>query len=102
MSCVLSAPVQVSRTPAFTRLAARVRPASEKRQGTKSREVEHWRCGGLYGDLGTGKEKAIARGRDGRDWGGRDGGRRPGEPIGADGCSAARKAAKTAWSASPA
>ena len=27
------------------------RPASEKRQGTKSREVWHWRCCGRYGDL---------------------------------------------------
>src|SRR5260370_6464554 len=27
------------------------RPASEKRQGTKSREVGHRRCRGVYGDL---------------------------------------------------
>jgi len=27
------------------------RPASEKRQGTKSREVGHRPCRGLYGDL---------------------------------------------------
>jgi hypothetical protein len=27
------------------------RPASEKRQDTKSREVGHRRCRGLYGDL---------------------------------------------------
>ena len=27
------------------------RAASEKRQGTKSREVRHDRCRGLYGDL---------------------------------------------------
>jgi hypothetical protein len=27
------------------------RPASKKRQGTKSREVWHWRCSGRYGDL---------------------------------------------------
>ena len=27
------------------------RPASEKRQGTKSREVGHRRCRGRYGDL---------------------------------------------------
>jgi hypothetical protein len=27
------------------------RPASKKRQGTKSREVWHWRCCGRYGDL---------------------------------------------------
>src|SRR4026208_2030937 len=30
---------------------ARRRPASEKRQGTKSREVGHRRCRGRYGDL---------------------------------------------------
>jgi hypothetical protein len=29
-------------------------PASEKRQGTKSREVEWGRCSGLYGDLACG------------------------------------------------
>jgi hypothetical protein len=27
------------------------RPASKKRQGTKSREVGHWRSNGRYGDL---------------------------------------------------
>jgi hypothetical protein len=27
------------------------RPASKKRQGTKSREVGHWRGSGRYGDL---------------------------------------------------
>jgi hypothetical protein len=27
------------------------RPASEKRQGTKSRWVKHGRCSGRYGDL---------------------------------------------------
>jgi hypothetical protein len=27
------------------------RPASKKRQGTKSREVDHWRDNGRYGDL---------------------------------------------------
>jgi hypothetical protein len=30
---------------------ALMRPATEKRQGTRSREVEHVRCSGLYGDL---------------------------------------------------
>jgi hypothetical protein len=35
-------------TTASTRLW---RPASKKRQGTKSREVAHWRCNGRYGDL---------------------------------------------------
>ena len=29
------------------------RPASEKRQGTKSRKVGHRQCSGLYGDLAT-------------------------------------------------
>jgi hypothetical protein len=32
-------------------IGARWRPASEKRQGTKSRWVKHGRCSGLYGDL---------------------------------------------------
>ena len=32
-------------------IPAHRRPASEKRQGTKSREVWHWRCCGRYGDL---------------------------------------------------
>ena len=27
------------------------RPASKKRQGTKSRSVMRWRCGARYGDL---------------------------------------------------
>jgi hypothetical protein len=30
------------------------RPASEKRQGTKSRWVGHWRCRGLHGELSGG------------------------------------------------
>jgi len=42
--------VQVSRTPANDGLAPLSGPASEKRQGTKSREVALRRCGGLYGD----------------------------------------------------
>src|SRR3979411_1359668 len=29
----------------------RCRPGSKKREGTKSREVWHWRCWGRYGDL---------------------------------------------------
>ena len=33
---------------------ALVGPASEKRQGTKSRWVGHWRCRGLYGELSGG------------------------------------------------
>jgi len=32
-------------------IRALMRPATEKRQGTKSREVGQWRCGGRYGDL---------------------------------------------------
>jgi hypothetical protein len=32
---------------------ALMRPASEKRQGTKSRWVGHGRCSGRYGDLTT-------------------------------------------------
>src|ERR1700719_1580343 len=39
------------RTPAVTSLHTLGRPASEKRHGTKSREVGHRRCRGLYGDL---------------------------------------------------
>jgi hypothetical protein len=35
-------------------LRALWRPAAEKRQGTKSREVGHWRCRGRYGDLAAG------------------------------------------------
>jgi hypothetical protein len=57
-----------------------MRPASEKRQGTKSRPVGHRRCGKLYGDLGTGKEMVIARRRDRTGWRGM-----PRELIGADG-----------------
>jgi hypothetical protein len=35
------------------------RPASEKRQGTKSREVGHRRCRGRYGDLAAVREKGV-------------------------------------------
>jgi hypothetical protein len=42
--------VQVSRTPRCWALPTRGRSASEKRQGTKSREAEHQRCNALYGD----------------------------------------------------
>jgi hypothetical protein len=59
---------------------ALVRPASEKRQGTKSREVGHQRCRELYGDLGTCKGIGIARRCDRTGWRGM-----PSEPIGADG-----------------
>jgi hypothetical protein len=37
----------------------RRREASEKRQGTKSREVARLRCGGLYGDLITAEVMAV-------------------------------------------
>jgi len=46
----MSAAAQVSRTPRCWALHTRCRSASEKRQGTKSREVEHQRCSGVYGD----------------------------------------------------
>jgi hypothetical protein len=45
-----SLPVQVSRTPALGGCGL-LWPASEKRQGTKSREVGHRWCSGRYGDL---------------------------------------------------
>ena len=49
------------------------RPASEKRQGTKSREVGHRRCDGLYGDLAaaSGLRKLEGSGR-GNCFGSRD------------------------------
>src|SRR5258708_22634833 len=37
------------------------RPASEKRQGTKSREVGHRRCRGRYGDLSAGRDLSAAQ-----------------------------------------
>jgi hypothetical protein len=38
------------------------RPASEKRQGTKSRWVRRWRCRGLYGELsGASGSKRMTR-----------------------------------------
>ena len=40
--------VQVSRTPRCWALPTHGRSASEKRQGTKSREAEHRRCSGRY------------------------------------------------------
>jgi hypothetical protein len=42
------------RTPGWDAIHALRRPASEKRQGRKSREVAHWRCRGCYGDLAAG------------------------------------------------
>jgi hypothetical protein len=59
---------------------ALVRSASEKRQGTKSREVGRRWCGELYGDLSTGNGIGIAGRRDGTGWRGM-----PSEPVGADG-----------------
>ena len=47
-----SRPCAGFRTPAITRPVHMLRrPASKKRQGTKSREVGHRRCSGRYGDL---------------------------------------------------
>ena len=37
-------------------LHALMRPASEKRQGTKSRSVVHRRCGGRYRELTDARE----------------------------------------------
>jgi hypothetical protein len=42
--------VQVSRTPAAAVYPRAVKPASEKRQGTKSRASEARRCNERYGD----------------------------------------------------
>jgi hypothetical protein len=39
------------RLPGCRSIHALRRPAAEKRQGTKSREVEHRQCSGRYGDL---------------------------------------------------
>ena len=50
----MSAIVQVSRTPAMTKPSTRSGPASEKRQGTKSRSAMQWRCGGALWGLGRG------------------------------------------------
>jgi hypothetical protein len=47
----MSAPVQVFGCRHDEAIYALRRPASEKRQGTKSREVGHRRCRGRYGDL---------------------------------------------------
>jgi hypothetical protein len=46
-----SAPVQVFGCRHDDAIHALRRPASEKRQGTKSREVGHRRCRGRYGEL---------------------------------------------------
>jgi len=47
----MSAFVQVFRCLHDNPIRRHWRQASEKRQGTKSREVEPRRCSGLYGDL---------------------------------------------------
>jgi hypothetical protein len=46
--------VQVFGRRADEAIPAHRRPASEKRQGTKSREVGHRRCSGRYGDFAAG------------------------------------------------
>jgi hypothetical protein len=47
-----------------------LRPVSEKRQGTKSREVRRWGCCGLYEDLAAcrGLENLDRRGRRSGFW----------------------------------
>jgi hypothetical protein len=47
----MSLPVQVFGRRNAQPFHALRRPASEKRQGTKSRWVGHWRCRVLYGEL---------------------------------------------------
>jgi hypothetical protein len=63
----MSLPVQVSDAGHDETLHALMRPASEKRQGTKSREWGTRRRCGRYGDL------TSARGAGRADCGGRDG-----------------------------
>ena len=48
---IMSVPVQVFGCRHDDAIHALRRPASEKRQGTKSREVGHRRCRGRYGEL---------------------------------------------------
>ena len=47
----MTANVQVFGRRDCETIGAPLRPATEKRQGTKSREVGHWRRNGRYGDL---------------------------------------------------
>jgi hypothetical protein len=47
----MSVPVQVFGRRHDDPFHALWRPASKKRQGTKSREVVHWWCNGRYGDF---------------------------------------------------
>ena len=57
-----SADVQVFGRRNVEPIRALGRPASEKRQGTKSRWVGHWRCRGLYGELsGASSSKRMTR-----------------------------------------
>jgi hypothetical protein len=42
-------------------------PMSEKRPGTKSREITHRRCDGIYGDLSAARRPEAARGASGSD-----------------------------------
>jgi hypothetical protein len=60
--------VQVFRRRHCETIHALGRPASEKRQGTKSRWVGHRRCSGLYGELalGCGAGRFDRSGRAGR------------------------------------
>jgi hypothetical protein len=60
--------VQVFRCRHYKTIHALWRPASEKRQGRKSRWVGHWRCRGLYGELasGCGAGRYDRSGRAGR------------------------------------
>jgi hypothetical protein len=50
LAASIAALVQVSRTPAATVYPRAVKPASEKRQGTKSRAGEARGCSECYGD----------------------------------------------------
>jgi hypothetical protein len=61
----MAAIVQVFRCRHCETIRALRRPASEKRQGRKSRWVGHRRCRGLYGDLASGC-RAGRYGRSGR------------------------------------
>ena len=52
----MSAPVRVFGRRHDESMGALKRPATEKRQGTKSRSEVHRWCGGLYGELTTAHE----------------------------------------------
>jgi hypothetical protein len=64
----MSAHVQVFGRRDDEAIPAHRRQASEKRQGTKSREVGHRRCSGRYGDFaaGSGLRRLDRSGCDGR------------------------------------